>query len=86
MKVLVGFISAASIVIPFGLLERVFGMSGLPGPFLQKMWALAMNLGEMRYYDAILGFASLATLLALKHAKIRKVTPVKNFCTKSIRM
>ena len=69
--VLVGFISAASIVIPFGLLERVFGISGLPAPFLQKMWTLATRLGEMKYLDAILGFGTLATLLILKHAKIR---------------
>jgi sodium-independent sulfate anion transporter 11 len=69
--VLVGFISAASIIIPCGLLEKVFGISGLPGPFLPKMVALAMNLGKMRYYDAIIGFATLGTLLALKHGKIR---------------
>jgi len=73
--VLVGFISAASIIIPFSLLERVFGISGLPGPFYQKMVALVMSLGESKYYDAIIGLSTLAILLALKHARINFADP-----------
>ncbi|CAG5094097.1 Oidioi.mRNA.OKI2018_I69.XSR.g13244.t1.cds [Oikopleura dioica] len=73
--VLVGFISAASIIIPFSLLERVFGLSGLPGPFYQKMVAMVMRLGESKYYDAIIGLSTLATLLALKHLRIHFADP-----------
>ena len=71
--VLVGFISAASIVIPFGLLERVFGISGLPSAFIPKMIELLKRIpSETKTLDAVLGFVTLGTLLALKHAKIRK--------------
>ena len=70
--VLVGFISAASIVIPFGLLERVFGISGLPSAFIPKMIELLKRIpSETKTLDAVLGFVTLGTLLALKHAKIR---------------
>ena len=68
--VLVGFISAASIVIPFGLLDRVFGISGLSSNFIVKMYQLSTSLNEMMYMDAIFGFSTLATLLLLKHGKI----------------
>jgi solute carrier family 26 (sodium-independent sulfate anion transporter), member 11 len=68
-------LKAASIIIPFSLLERVFGISGLPGPFYQKMVALVMSLGESKYYDAIIGLSTLATLLALKHARIHFADP-----------
>ena len=70
--VLVGFISAASIVIPFGLLERVFGISGLPSAFIPKMIELLKRIpSQTKTLDAVLGFITLGTLLALKHAKIR---------------
>jgi len=76
--VLVGFISAASVVIPMGLLERVFGISGLPANFVMKMIELAKRLGETKYLDATFGFATLFVLLALKHAKIRFSTVNKD--------
>ena len=73
--VLVGFISAASIVIPFGLLERVFGISGLPSAFIPKMIELLKRIpSETKTLDAVLGFVTLGTLLALKHAKIRNLS------------
>lgn len=70
--VLVGFISAASIIIPFSLLERVFGISGLSSNFILKMWQLAGEVfsGHVMWMDTLFGFGTLATLLALKHAKI----------------
>ena len=68
--VLVGFISAASLIIPLSLLERVFGISGLPSSFLPKMYQLITRLNEAMWMDAIFGFVTLGTLLALKHGKI----------------
>ena len=50
----------------------MFGLSGLPGPFYQKM---VMRLGESKYYDAVIGLSTLATLLALKNLRIHFEDP-----------
>ena len=45
---------------------------GLPSAFIPKMIELIKRIpSEAKYLDAVLGFLTLGTLLALKHAKIR---------------
>jgi MFS superfamily sulfate permease-like transporter len=64
--VMAGFIQGLALVVMVGQLPKLFGVEGGDGNFFQQLWAIIRQLPEANPATIVVGFASLATLFALK--------------------
>jgi SulP family sulfate permease len=64
--VMKGFMQGLALVVIVGQLPKLFGVEGGEGNFFQELWAIVTQLPEANPATIVVGFASLALLIALK--------------------
>ncbi|MGB3717505.1 MAG: sulfate permease [Candidatus Promineifilaceae bacterium] len=64
--VMKGFIQGLALIVIVGQLPKLFGIEGGDGNFFEQLWVIITSLPESNLATTVVGFASLALLLALK--------------------
>ena len=64
--VMKGFIQGLALIVIVGQLPKLFGIEGGDGNFFEQLWVVITSLPESNPATVVVGFASLALLVALK--------------------
>ncbi|CAG9767317.1 unnamed protein product [Ceutorhynchus assimilis] len=70
VPVISGFTTAAALSIACSQLKPLFGLKGSAGSFLKAWEELFEHIGQIRKWDAVLGFVSMALLFGFREIKV----------------